>query len=166
MDRRRIPGIARLIGAILLCEVAGGVGALATRTSIDNWYATLKKPSFNPPSALFGPVWTALYALMGIALHVVSRRGSGSKSLRLAYSAFGAQLALNAGWSFLFFGRRSPLYAFVEIVLLWAAIVLTVIAFFRISKPAGLLLLPYLLWTTFAAALNFSIWRLNRAGTD
>lgn len=157
-NSRRIP---TLVAAILLCEGAGGLGALAVSGSIDTWYSTLKKPPFNPPNWVFGPVWTTLYLLMGIAAYLVSMEGTDRELVQRAQRLFAVQLALNAGWSFLFFGRRSPLYALVEIICLWGAIVLTLAMFFRISKLAGFLLLPYLLWTTFAAVLNFSIWRLN-----
>jgi translocator protein len=161
MNKLESPAIPKLVAAILVCEAAGGVGALATRDAIDGWYSTLRKPAFNPPNWVFGPVWTALYMLMGIALYRISTDGGKDSAIRRAQGLFAAQLALNAGWSFLFFGRRSPLYALVEIVLLWMTILFTIAAFFRISKFAGLLLVPYLLWTTFAAVLNLSIWRLN-----
>lgn len=150
----------RLIASILLCEAAGGVGAIATRGAIESWYRDLRKPAFTPPGSLFGPVWTALYLLMGVALYVISQR-EDRRAVRVAQGVFGTQLALNAAWPFLFFARRSPRAALVEVVMLWFAIVVTIIVFSRLSKLAALLLVPYLLWTTFATMLNFSIWRLN-----
>lgn len=155
--------VLTLTAGVLLSEAAGGLGALATRDAIDTWYRTLNKPSFNPPNSVFGPVWATLYFLMGIAVGLVSLRGEDHARVRLAQSLFAIQLALNSGWSFIFFGRRSPFLAFLEILLLWVAIIVTIAAFFRLSRLAGLLLVPYLLWTTFAAVLNFSIWRLNDA---
>lgn len=153
----------KLAAMVVGCEAAGVIGAMATTDALKTWYPGLKKPSFNPPNAVFGPVWTLLYGLMGIALYLVSQPNPGNRRVvRLAQLVFGLQLGLNMLWSFLFFGRRSPLLALIEIVFLWLAIVLTVLAFAKVSRPAALLLLPYLFWTSFAAALNFSIWRLNR----
>jgi tryptophan-rich sensory protein len=154
--------VLRLVGSVLLCEAAGGVGVIATSRSIDTWYRSLTKPPFNPPNGVFGPVWTLLYLLMGIALARVVGTQAEEAVQRRARVLFGIQLALNSAWSFLFFGRRAPFAALVEIVALWIAIVATVLAFWRVSRVAALLLLPYLAWTTFAATLNFSIWRLNR----
>jgi tryptophan-rich sensory protein len=156
------PRAIRLIGFVLGCEAAGGIGAIATAGSIDTWYRTLKKPDFNPPDWIFAPVWTLLYASMGVAASLISGSDADRHAVRRAEAVFAAQLALNTGWSFLFFGKRSPFVALIEIMLLWSAIMATILLFARISRPAALLLLPYLLWTTFAAVLNFSIWRLNR----
>lgn len=154
--------VLRVAAFILGCEAAGGIGAIATAGSIDSWYRTLKKPDFNPPDWVFGPVWTVLYALMGVAASMVSDSDADQKAVRRAQAVFGAQLALNTGWTYLFFGRRSPLAALIEIVFLWAAIAATIALFARVSVPAALLLVPYLLWTSFAAVLNAAIWRLNR----
>jgi tryptophan-rich sensory protein len=148
--------------ALLLPTLAGGVGSAATARSINTWYPTLKKSSLNPPGWVFGPVWTTLYLLMGIADYIVSRQGADSGETNRARWLYRAQLVLNAGWSLLFFGRRSPLAAFIEIIILWLAILLTILAFARISRKAALLLVPYLLWVSFAAVLNGSIWRLNK----
>lgn len=154
-----------LVGAVLLCELAGGIGALFTMPSVSTWYAGLLKPALTPPGWVFGPVWTTLYALMGIALFLVWL----SKSARrkgYAYAFFGIQLVLNVCWSVIFFGWHNPGLAFVELVALWTAIVATIIAFYRISRPAALFLLPYLLWVSFAGYLNFSVWQLNRVAPD
>jgi tryptophan-rich sensory protein len=124
------------------------------------WYASLRKPTWNPPNWIFGPVWTALYAIMGFAAWLVWRRG-GFAGNRLALSIFLTQLFLNALWSPLFFGLHRPALAFGEIVLLWLAVLSTVVAFWRTQPLASMLLVPYLAWVTFASALNFAIWRLN-----
>ena len=124
------------------------------------WYATLKKPSWNPPNWIFGPVWTALYTTMAFAAWLVWKRG-GFAGQRVALSLFLAQLLFNALWSPLFFGLRHPALAFADIVLLWLALLGTVTAFWSARPIAGALLLPYLAWVTFASALNFALWRLN-----
>jgi tryptophan-rich sensory protein len=154
--------LPRLLATIGACQAAGAVGTLVTRPALQDWYPALNKPPFNPPASIFGPVWTVLYAMMGVALDRVSRQQGMPAEVRLAQAVFGIQLALNALWSLLFFGARSPLAALVEIVLLWVAIVATIVAFARVSKLAAALLLPYLLWVTFAIVLNAEIWRRNR----
>jgi benzodiazapine receptor len=153
--------ILKLIGCILLCESAGVIGAIFTARSVRTWYLTLQKPSFNPPGWVFGPVWTVLYVLMGIALYLIWQKGSGSEGYTRALVLFFTQLVLNAAWSFIFFGARAVLPAFIEITLLWILIVGTIVAFREISPAAAWLLVPYVLWVTFAAILNYSIWRLN-----
>ncbi|HWV35885.1 MAG TPA: TspO/MBR family protein [Thermomicrobiales bacterium] len=150
-----------LLGSLILPAIAATIGGVATASSVKSWYPTLNKPSFNPPSAVFGPVWTTLYLLMGIADHVVSQQGE-TEEIHRARNIYRVQLGLNALWSVLFFGRRSPIAGLVEIVFLWVAIVMTIVAFARISRLAALLLVPYLLWTSFAAVLNAAIWRKNR----
>lgn len=140
--------------------VAGAIGSAATYPNLE-WFDTLEKPAFAPPKSLFGPAWTTLYLMMGAAHYLVTTHQAEPKAQRAAQVLYGLQLGLNALWSFLFFGRRNPFAAFIEILLLWAAIVMTIIAFARISRPAALLLVPYLLWTTFATVLNAAIWRLN-----
>jgi tryptophan-rich sensory protein len=139
---------------------AGAVGSAATYPNL-GWFETLEKPSFSPPKSLFGPVWTTLYLLMGVADYLVTRQDAEPAAKGSAQTLYRLQLGLNALWSFLFFGRRNPLVAFIEILLLWTAIVMTIVAFARISRPAAFLLVPYLLWTTFATVLNAAIWRLN-----
>lgn len=146
-----------LAGFVLLCFAAAGMGSALTNLSVETWYAGLRKPSFNPPNWIFGPVWTALYLMMAVAAWLVWRRAGWDTSLTL----FFAQLALNVVWSGLFFGMRSPGAAFAEIVLLWFAILLTTVGFAAVSSAAAALMLPYLAWVAFAAVLNFSIWRLN-----
>jgi len=131
---------------------------MATTPNIPNWYAGLAKPSWPPPSWIFGPVWTALYFSMAVAAWLVWRKGNAWGPLAL----FAVQLVFNAAWSWLFFGLHSPGIAFVDILLLWIAIAATTMVFWRRSLVAGLLLGPYLTWVGFAAVLNFAIWRLNR----
>lgn len=146
--------------SVALCFAAAGLASHFTRPAIPTWYEHLRKPAFTPPSWLFGPVWTLLYLSMAVAAWLVWReRGCGGVWTALAL--FLVQLALNALWSYLFFGLRSPAAALAEIILLWVAIFATVLAFWRISHAAGWLLWPYLLWVAFAGFLNLSIWRLN-----
>ncbi len=149
----------RLVAAILICEFAGGIGSIFTLQSIPTWYAALVKPGFSPPNWVFGPVWILLYALMGVAAYWI--HVSGDKRSKAALSVFGIQLALNVLWSIAFFGLRSPLYGLAVIVLLWLSIAATMARFYEIDKKAGLILIPYMLWVTFALILNFSVWRLN-----
>ena len=154
--------IKKLVGSVLLCEAAGVVGSVFTRDSLRDWYPTLQKPSFTPPDWMFGPVWTVLYAMMGVSLYLASRQREEDAAVETtARVLFAVQLMLNTLWTYIFFGRRSPGWALVEISLLWVAIASTTLSFFRVSRTAALLLLPYLLWTSFAAVLNYSIWRLN-----
>jgi len=152
----------KLAACIILCLIAGFIGSLFTTPHIPGWYAGLAKPSFTPPSWLFGPVWTALYILMGISLFLVWRGGLGERRVQLAVGIFIVQLACNVLWSFAFFGRQSPLAGLVVIIVLWILIVITIIASATVSKAAALLLIPYFLWVSFASILNASIWRLNR----
>lgn len=154
-----LPGLLR---ALLLPAGVAAIGGAATAPGVAEWYPTLRKPAFTPPSWLFGPVWSLLFLLMGIADHLVARSGVERQEVIAARRWYKLQLGLNALWSVLFFGRRSPLAALVEIVALWGAIVQTVNAFAKVSRLAALLLLPYLLWTSFAAILNAAIWKLNR----
>jgi tryptophan-rich sensory protein len=140
--------------------VAGAAGSAATYPNLA-WFDTLEKPAFSPPKSVFGPVWTTLYLMMGAAHSLVIAQEADPAATRAAQILYGLQLGLNALWSFLFFGRRNPFAAFIEILVLWVAIVMTIIAFARISRLAALLLVPYLLWTTFATVLNAAFWRLN-----
>jgi translocator protein len=146
-----------LTGWLAGCFAASALGAFFMP---GDWYAQLNKPSWNPPSWIFGPVWTLLYVMMGVAAWQVWKRG-GFASQRRPLGLFLLQLALNAAWTPLFFGLRQPGIAFAEIVLLWVTLLATIISFHRVHKPAAGLLLPYLAWVTFASALNFTLWRLN-----
>jgi tryptophan-rich sensory protein len=153
--------LGELLAAIAICESAGGIGAIATSDGTKTWYPTLKKPSFNPPGWIFAPVWTILYALMGVSAWLLWKR-RGDARVAQAGTLFAVQLALNTLWSFIFFKWRSPGWAFLEIITLWAAIAMTIRALWRISPLAGALMLPYLAWTSFAMLLNGRIWQLNR----
>ncbi len=152
----------KLLFCIAVCQLAGLIGALATMRSLSGWYVGINKPSFNPPGWVFAPVWTILYTLMGIAAWLVWRKGLANGTVKVALTLFLIQLVLNSAWTFIFFGARQPLYAFMEIIVLLAVIVCTMVWFFRISTPAGALMVPYVLWVSFASVLNFSIWWLNR----
>lgn len=157
-----VPNWLKLITAITVCELAGIIGSIFTGPEIQGWYTTLAKPMFNPPNWVFGPVWTTLFALMGIAAYLVWQQGINRHAVRVALELFAVQLGLNILWSLIFFGLHNPGWAVVEIAVLWLMIVSTIIAFYKVSKPAAWLLLPYLLWVSFASALNFAIWNLNR----
>lgn len=151
---------------ILGCELAGAAGSIFTAPAIGSWYADLAKPWFTPPNWIFAPVWTALYALMGIALYLVYEKGFVNGKLRFSkirasVTIFAVQLALNILWSYLFFGLQSPLYGLAGIIPLWIAIAATIVSFYRVSKPAGIVLLPYIAWVSIATALNYYVWILN-----
>jgi len=158
----RLRRALRFLLSMTLPLLAGALGGWATAGSVTEWYPTLVKPPFNPPPWVFGPVWTVLYLLMGLALFLVWERGHHGSGVSRAIAVFGVQLVLNALWSFLFFGARSPGWAMLELVLLWGAILWTFQLFHRVKPIAGWLLAPYLVWVTFAGVLNFSIWTLNR----
>jgi tryptophan-rich sensory protein len=149
--------IWKLFASILLCEAIGLIGSFFTFPAIGTWYAALQKPFFNPPNWLFGPVWTILFALMGISLYLVWEKGLTKKAIIF----FGIQLILNLAWSILFFGLHSPMLAFAEIIFLWIAIAATILEFKKVSQKAAWLLIPYILWVSFAAILNFAVWALN-----
>ena len=153
--------LSKLVVSILLCQFAGLIGSVFTASSLENWYLFLEKPAFNPPAWVFFPAWVTLYTLMGISLYLVWEKGLQEQEIKKGIFIFGIQLGLNTLWSILFFGLKSPYYAFVEIVLLWFAILLTILKFRKISKTASYLLFPYILWVSFAMLLNYYIWILN-----
>lgn len=150
-----------LVVFVVACFSAALIGSVFTSSSIPVWYETLLKPSFSPPNWLFGPVWTVLYLSMAVAGWLVWQQRGRNPTIALPLALFGIQLVLNTLWSVLFFGLQAPGTALVEIIVLWAAILATLLSFWRVSKGAGWLLGPYLAWVTFAAVLNFEIWRLN-----
>lgn len=151
-----------LLAAVAICLAVSALSGWATSTSVETWYPTLEKPSFNPPDAVFAPVWTVLYLMMATAAWLIwRRRGACPAGVRRALALFGLQLALNLTWSVMFFGLRQIGWGLVDIVLLWAAIAATTVAFWRVERLAGLLMLPYLAWVGFAGVLNLAIWRLN-----
>lgn len=146
---------------IAACEAAGVLAALATAPQVSTWYAGLVQPPWTPPGWLFGPVWTALYALMGVAAARVWIRHRAGRTGRRSLAAFVLQLALNAAWSFLFFGLHSPALGLADIAVMWALIAALVLWWWRLERLSSLLLVPYLAWVSFAAALNVAVWRLN-----
>ena len=152
----------KLIISLLICQVAGLVGSIFTMPAIGVWYATLHKPAFSPPNWIFGPVWIILFILMGIALYLVWSKSNGKEERNKAIIFFSVQLILNIAWSFCFFYLQNPLSGLVEIFVLWIFILLTIIYFYKISKLAAYLLIPYILWVSFAAVLNYFLFILNR----
>ncbi len=151
--------ILSLVGFLAVCFAAAGLGVLAG-SGRSEWLDHLAKPSWNPPSWVFGPVWTTLYTMMALATFLVWRR-SGQAAITLPLVIFFVQLALNAAWSPVFFGLHNIPLSVAIIILLWLAIVLATVLFWRVSLAAGLLFLPYLAWVSFATVLNIAIWRLN-----
>ena len=161
MEKGKGMNILKLIVSIIICQFAGLIGYLFTRPAFPTWYASLRKPFFTPPDWVFGPVWIILYILMGIAASLVWQNTLDPKQTRNALILFGVQLVLNAFWPFMFFGLKSPLAGLITISILAAAILLTIQRFLGVSRTAGILLIPYFLWVSFASGLNLSIWYLN-----
>jgi translocator protein len=157
----KINRFGKFIIMMVLPQLAGAIGSFFTLSSVTTWYVLLNKPTFNPPSSVFGPVWALLYVLMGISAFLVWQRGSPTENRKNALTLFFVQLILNPLWSVIFFGLRNLGGAFIEICVLWLAILLTTIWFFRVSKTAGYLMLPYIAWVTFAGYLTYSLWMLN-----
>ena len=159
----KLGNLAKLIVSLAVPILVGLAGSLfTTADSLGNWYANLNKPSFSPPNWIFGPVWTTLYIMMGISAYLVWRKGLDSKPVRIVLVCFIVQLILNAIWTPLFFGLHSPLLGLIDIVLLLNAIIVTVFAFFKISRTAAILLVPYLAWVSFATVLNAALYLMNR----
>lgn len=151
----------KLIISLVLCQLAGIIGMIFTSDSITTWYAALNKPSFNPPDWIFGPVWIVLYILMGISLFIIWKEDLKNREVKAAFVIFMIQLIFNAAWSLIFFGAKSISGGLVVIIVLWVLILITIIRFMKISRTAGIMLLPYLLWVSFATVLNFYILKLN-----
>lgn len=149
----------KLLISIILPQIAGALGALVTISSVGSWYQTIEKPSFNPPSWVFGPAWTLLYIMMGVSLYLIWKSDHPFK--KKALWLFGIQLFLNTIWSPAFFGLESPILGLIVIIPLWVMILVCIRAFFPIDKWASYLLIPYLLWVSFATVLTASIWYLN-----
>lgn len=149
-----------MLGLIVWVVVSLAAGWIGSQFVPGEWYANLVKPNWTPPNAVFAPVWTVLYIMMGVAAWLVWRK-AGFSGAKAPLVLFIIQLTLNALWSYLFFGAHLPMLAFFEIVILWIVILVTLLGFWRISPPAGALLLPYLCWVGFASVLNFQLWRLN-----
>ncbi|MBC7188690.1 tryptophan-rich sensory protein [Candidatus Aerophobetes bacterium] len=150
----------KLVVSILIPLVIGVLGSIFTSSSVNSWYLSLNKPFFNPPNFLFAFVWTTLFVLIGISFYLVWKNNFGNHK-NMAIGVYSVQLFLNLLWSFLFFGLKTPFFALIEIILLWVVILTNIVVFHRISKPAGFLLIPYLVWVSFAAFLNYFIFILN-----
>lgn len=157
----KIQNVFKLFISIVIAQLAGIIGSFYTFDSIPNWYKTLIRPEFAPPNWVFGPVWTTLYVLMGISAYIIWSKGYNDKKVKLALSVYLGQLLLNALWSILFFGLQDIRSAFIEIIALWLMIALNIFLFGKISKLAGYLLVPYILWVSFASFLNYSFMVLN-----
>lgn len=146
---------------IILCELVGSIGAIFTNPNIPTWYVGLNKASLNPPNWVFGPAWSLLFLLMGVSSYLVFKEGWKKKEVKDAFLIFGVQFFFNIMWSLVFFGGRSPLYGLFVIAVLWLTIILNIVAFWRVNKTAGKLLIPYLLWVSFASYLNLMVYLLN-----
>ncbi len=153
--------IYKLLISIAIPLTVGGISGFFTSSSVNTWFVTLNKPSFNPPSWLFAPVWTTLYIMMGISFYIIWNNHAKLEKRYTGYTYYWLQLALNFLWSFLFFYFQRPHLALIDIILLFIMIASTIFSFRKVSKTAAWLLVPYLCWVTFATALNFEIWRLN-----
>lgn len=151
----------KLIVSIAVPLIVGGTASFFTVTGLGSWYSSINKPSWNPPNSVFGPVWTTLYIMMGIALFLVWKSDAPKLQKQNAIVLWVVQLAFNFMWSFIFFNQHQIGWAMADIVVLWFFILLTIIAFSKISKLAAWLLVPYISWVTFASLLNYSIWQLN-----
>lgn len=163
MFRKKI-NYKKLILALIIPQLAGFLGSIANITAIDTWYTTLNRPELNPPNWIFAPVWTTLFLLMGWALYLVWQKrpwGGINKKVELALFIFYTQLIFNIAWSYLFFYFQSPVFALLDIVVLWVLILLNIIFFLKVDWRAGVLLIPYLLWVSFASYLNYAIFLLN-----
>lgn len=149
----------KLFLSLLIPQLAGVIGALFTVKAIPTWYMYLNKPSFSPPNWIFGPAWLILYLLMGIAVYLnwIKKTKQAKFNVRL----FFIHIFFNFIWTPIFFGAKNPLFAFFIIILIWMFIIIMIIKFWNVNKVSSLLLIPYLLWVTFASFLNFYIWRLN-----
>jgi tryptophan-rich sensory protein len=161
MNSIKLRELARLILCIAICQSAGVMGSIFTARSVATWYATLDIPWFTPPGSIISAVWIILFALMGLSLFLIWQKGISSTNTKIALGVFAFQLLVNILWSYAFFSLQSPLAAFVVILFLWLLIMQCIIRFWYISKEAALLLVPYILWVSFAAFLNYTIWRLN-----
>lgn len=151
--------IWKFIISVISAEAVGSLGVIFTSSNITTWYMTVNKASFNPPNWLFGPAWTVLFFLMGWAFYLIWTNSAKEKSS--AYWAFAIQFILNILWSAIFFGTKLPAWAFLEIIILWLAILWTILEFHKINKTAAYLLIPYILWVAFASVLNYYVWILN-----
>ncbi len=158
----KVPYALKFIIALLACQLAGVIGSVFAASSIETWYQNINRPFYAPPDGVFAPVWIALYVLMGLAAFLVWRRGLKYPGVKEGLLAFLMQLILNTCWSIAFFGFRSPLAGLIVIIILWVEILITIFYFFRVTRTAGLLMLPYIAWVSFTAVLNYGFFALNR----
>ncbi|HML06006.1 MAG TPA: TspO/MBR family protein [Methanobacterium sp.] len=161
MENSKKDDIIKLVISILIPLIAGFIGSIATFDGITNFFNVLNKPVWTPPSWAFAPIWTTLFILMGIALFLVWRKGFERRDVKIAMAIFGVQIILNILWSVIFFGLRSITGGLIEIIILWIAILVNIVVFYRISKAAGLLLVPYIIWVTIASYLTYTVYILN-----
>jgi benzodiazapine receptor len=161
MNSFSIREIPKLIISILIVFLAGSVGTIYTLKEITTWYVSLPKPGWTPPNWAFGPIWSTLYVLMGISLFLVWREGLDRKDVRIAILIFAIQLFLNVLWSLVFFGTHNIFGGLVFVIILWISILINIIVFYRVSKPAAIILIPYLIWVSIASYLNYSVFILN-----
>lgn len=161
MNDFSIREIPKWIVSIIIVYIAGAIGTLFTLKEITTWYVYLAKPGWAPPNWVVGPIWSTLYILIGTALFLIWRKGLGRKDVQMALVVFAVQLIINVAWSLVFFGSHSIFGGLVMVILLWIAILINIFVFYRISKPAGLLLIPYLVWVTIAAYLQYNLFILN-----
>jgi benzodiazapine receptor len=161
MEKFSLREIPKLVISLIIVFAVGFIGTLFTISQIPTWYASLVKPTWAPPNWIFGPVWTTLYILIGVALFLVWREGINRKDVKWAIVIFAVQLILNLLWSVVFFGYHSLLGGLIVIVMLWIAILSNIIVFYHVSRPAGLLLVPYLVWVSIAGYLNYTVYLLN-----
>jgi tryptophan-rich sensory protein len=154
--------ILEALGSVAIAQLAGLIGSASTISSRDTWYKDLEKPSFNPPAEVFAPVWTTLYTLMGTAAYLVYKEGWEKKEVKKALNAYFTQLVFNSLWSILFFGFKSTSLSLIDLILIWGFTLITINLFYRVSRTSAILLIPYILWLSFALILNFEIWRLNK----
>lgn len=157
----KIKDLAGAFIAVAICLSAGAIGSIFTTPAIPTWYAGLNKPFFNPPNWIFAPVWTALYIMMGIAAHLVSKELKKNEEAAKGLAVFSVQLILNAVWSVVFFGAKDLFLALIVIAILWFLIALTIMQFGKVSRDAALLLYPYIVWVSFASVLNAAVWLMN-----
>ena len=161
-EKTMLRNVIMLLFSIAVCLLAGVIGSAFTYQSIPTWYAGLIKPALNPPNWIFGPVWTVLYILMGISLYLIRIHVRFDRAKAAVYVVFALQLILNSLWSIVFFGNHMLSWAFVNIIVLWVTILINIVLFYKIDKWAGILLIPYILWVSFASYLNYAVWMLNR----
>jgi benzodiazapine receptor len=161
MENRGFIGIFKLLIAVIVCQAAGIIGSIFTAGAVTGWFASLNQPPFTPPDCMYAPIWITMYLLMAIAAFLIWWRGLHIKPVRIAMILFLVQLVLNVLWAVVLFGLQSILFGLITVVALWIMVLFTIIQFYRISNAAGSLMIPYILWVTFAVILNGALYLLN-----